>query len=207
MLVSRWSLEEQMCCCSVGMGGLWHVPQLPGASNTSENACIWKGAIFPHLHKPSWKVYSLIPGPLRYKRAEDLGLFSLQSLSFLIRQIQTYEDNSRLGSVKEGWRTKQLIKKSVEERKLMGQVEGAKMTQKEKGNWKRRGNCTETWCIDALLYFHLFLTSVQIKLIMHCNDYYHRMRYSMLMLSSCCRWSSCKWQSSQRKSKGVLTKK
>lgn len=35
-----------------------------------------------------------------------------------------------------------LLKKSVEERKLMGQVEGAKMTQQEKGN--RKGNCTET---------------------------------------------------------------
>lgn len=39
-----------------------------------------------------------------------------------------------------------------------------------------------------------------------CKDYYHGM-CDMLMLSSCCCWSSCKWQSSQRKSKGLLTKK
>lgn len=164
-----------MCCCSVGMGGLCHVPQLPrGLKHTGEKAWIWKGAIFPHLRKPSWKVYSLIPGPLRYKRAEDLGLFSLQSLSFLIRQIQTYEDNSRLGSVKEGWRTKQIPEKSEEERKLMGQVEGAKRTQREKENGKRRWNCTETWCSDGLLYFHLYWHQFRkcwlcIVLIIRCD--------------------------------------
>lgn len=138
-----------MCCCSVWYG--WPLlcsPASRGLKHTAENARIRKGAIFPHLHKPSWKVYSLISGPLRYKRAEDLGLFSLQSLSFLIRQIQTYEDNSRLGSVKEGWRTKQILKKSEEERKLMGQVEGAKMT-KRKRKWKDKGelywNMTHRW--------------------------------------------------------------
>lgn len=63
-----------------------------------------EGAIFPHLHKPSCKVYSLNPRPLCYKRAEDLGLFSQQSLSLLIRKTQTLEDNSTLGGVKERWR-------------------------------------------------------------------------------------------------------
>lgn len=70
-------------------------------------------SIFPHLRKPSCKVYSLIPGPLCYKRAEDPGLFSLQSLSLLIRETQTLEDNSRLGSVK-GRRKRMILKKKKE---------------------------------------------------------------------------------------------
>lgn len=75
-----------------------------------------EGAIFPHLHKPSCKVYSLIPGPPRYKRAEDPGLFSLQSLSLLIRETQTLGDNSRLGSVEERWRGRQIVKEEWKER-------------------------------------------------------------------------------------------
>lgn len=66
-------------------------------------------SIFPHLRKPSCKVYSLIPGPPCYKRAEDPGLFSLQSLSLLIRETQTLEDNSRLGRVK-GRRKRMIMK-------------------------------------------------------------------------------------------------
>lgn len=103
----------------VGVGFATFLSFQIGAPNTHTHThtpihrpthAFWEGAIFPHLHKPSWKVYSLIPGPLRYKRAEDLGLFSLQSLSLLIRETQTLEDNSRLGSVKERWRVRQITK-------------------------------------------------------------------------------------------------
>lgn len=88
-----------MLWCGAGRGGFCHVLELPdwGPKHTqSHTHTLREGAIFPHLHKPSCKVYSLIPGPLRYKRAEDPGLFSLQSLSLLIRETQTLEDNSRL---------------------------------------------------------------------------------------------------------------
>lgn len=128
-----------MCCCSVDRASAMF-PSFQGPQTHRRKTQIWKGAIFPHLHKPSWKVYSLIPGPLRYKRAEDLGLFSLQSLSFLIRQIQTWEDNSRLGSVKERWRTKQIIKKTKVEKKesLWDRWRGDKIMCEEQGNEKRK---------------------------------------------------------------------
>lgn len=148
-----------MCCCSVGRASAMF-PSFQGPQTYRQKTRIWKGAIFPHLHKPSWKVYSLIPGPLRYKRAEDLGLFSLQSLSFLIRQIQTWGDNSRLGSVKERRRTKQIIKKKWRRKKAYGTGGGSKKSQdnvwKNKEMERERGKLLKH---DDMMDYITFLIS------------------------------------------------
>lgn len=104
------------------------------------------GVIFPHLHRPSCKVYSLIPGPLCYKRAEDPGLFSLQSLSFLIRETQTLEDNSRPGGVKERWRDMLIIEGMNEKRK-----EGTRGRIGERGRGKRKCWTEEAKRLDETL--------------------------------------------------------
>lgn len=117
--------------CGVGRGGVCHVFELPDWGPTHTHT-LQERAIFPHLHRPSCKVYNLIPGPQRYKRAEDPGLFSLQSLSLLIRETQTLEDNSRLGSVKERWSKRQILKEEWKERTGRDRwTDGAKVGESE----------------------------------------------------------------------------
>lgn len=100
---------------AVGVGSATFLNFQIAASNThihTHTQALWERASFPHLHKPSWKVYSLIPGPLPYKRAEDLGLFSLQSLSLLIREPKHWKTTAGWEVSKKDGRGGRLRKKS-----------------------------------------------------------------------------------------------